>query len=442
MANKNELVPHDQLAPGFEAVYTGETSSTPVQETEFITTLNSDKNGNLFCQWSTVPWTLPGKEAEWNEEAKLLNEIQARLGPLNNDIRQIRSHITSLTPCDSGVPVMVDELLIAIGRGKLDLPSFCNGCWCSGMWWQQKSSQPRHRESFRTIHAVLVAYLADKTRQATLKVFPQAADFVNRSYDWLGPVSGLTNVQRKMLERMLLTIDFFTKTSGTLPDAHSLRGSDLETIESLGKDLFLDENGRGPRLDAEISDQAGLPKIHPRWDPKYRENLDKLEDPQKQGLYKTCCAIASGVHTLSDCHHNTFRYLENWIHGIGTGQLSIPTRNDQSEKQRLGHLLLGYTLGLNKWLLGIPMQFLLLDLGHIELGFDPKNEILRVYACLGEETTATKRWLAACLWYNLVHNEQGGLASHTELVEHCHTKGIDINEWMSSVPPQELQDQQ
>ena len=31
---KDELVPYDQVSPGFEAVYTGETSSTPARENE------------------------------------------------------------------------------------------------------------------------------------------------------------------------------------------------------------------------------------------------------------------------------------------------------------------------------------------------------------------------------------------------------------------------
>jgi len=50
---KDELVPYDQVSPGFEAAYTGETSSTPVPETEHITALYSDENGNLISQWCT-----------------------------------------------------------------------------------------------------------------------------------------------------------------------------------------------------------------------------------------------------------------------------------------------------------------------------------------------------------------------------------------------------
>ncbi len=442
---KDTLVPYDQVSPGFEAAYTGETSSTPVRENEMTATLHSDEDGNLIRQWCTIPWIFPNeegdwKEGEWDDTVKYLHEMQSKLGPLTDSIRRIRAHITGLIPCDSGLPVTVDELLFAIARGKLDRPSFFNGCLCSGMGCQLKTSQPQQMESCKTIHAVLNAYLAGEPKQDAVKAYPEAAGFVNRSYQWLGAVSELSKVQRKMLDRVLLTIDFFAKNSRIVVDTQSfLEGAELQEIEALGKDVFCDEHGRGPRLDAEISDLGGLPKIHPEWDhPAYQEALDTLKDEQKRELYKTCCAIASGIHSASDCHHSTFRYIENWIHGVATGRLGIPTRKAQSEKQRLGHMLFGYALGLDRWLMRVPLQLLLLDLGHIDLGFDPRNNILRVYACLGEERTPVKEWLAACLWYTLVHNQHGALigswtSSHTDLIKRCKDKGVTIDEWMDSV---------
>ena len=92
------------------------------------------------------------------------------------------------------------------------------------------------------------------------------------------------------------------------------------------------------------------------------------------------------------------------------------------------------------------MQFLLLDLGHIDLGFDVKNEILRVYAYLGEKRTPVKEWLAGCLWYALTYNPMAGysadldpvasypigLVQHKELLERAEQMGISPREWMDS----------
>ncbi len=152
-----------------------------------------------------------------------------------------------------------------------------------------------------------------------------------------------------------------------------------------------------------------------------------------------CCGLAHGLHTLSDCHHSTFRWIENWIHAIGTGKWDIPSRKIGTERERIGRLLFGYLLGLDKWLLDIPMQFLLLDLGHVDLGFDPKNEIVRVYAYLGDQKTPVKEWLAACLRHSLMYSP-GGLAwreQHKDLADCASQAGISVREWMASLLKEE-----
>ncbi len=429
-------MPYDLVTPGCEAVYTGERSSGSIEKVDVITVLTSDDHGNVIRKWPTWSWTWPGQEDKWDDEINQLNSMQQQLGQLDDDQRQIRAHIASLVPCDSGFPVTVDELLNAIGRGKLQDPSFRNGCWCSGMWWEQQSTQPFHLESMKMIHAVLKGYLAGKSRDHLNKQYPGAAQFIERAFEWLGPLEEFTALQQLMMKRMLLVIDHFAQISDTIPHYQWPSESKQQQNEALVKDFF-EEGGRGARLDAEISEMAGLPRIHPRWSSKFLENLEQLENPQEKELYKTSAAIASGVHTLSDCHHGTFRYIESWIHGIGTGTLGIPTRPAGVDRERLGQLLFGYVLGLDKWLLGLPMQFLLMDLAHLDLGFDPKNEILRVYAYLGEEKTPVKEWLAACLWHNLTYchigGNPGGLIRHQNLLERAVQVGINLHEWVNSV---------
>jgi len=76
------------------------------------------------------------------------------------------------------------------------------------------------------------------------------------------------------------------------------------------------------------------------------------------------------------------------------------------------------------------MDILLLDIGYADLGFDPKDEILRVYRYLGSEKTPVKDWLAACLWYNLCNSAHGGLRRHKDILERASEIGISISEWM------------
>lgn len=429
---KGKLVPYKLLQPGFEAIYTGEKITDSADNPNVL----SDEDGNLFHKWSTFTWTFSGLERDWDSEVKYLNNMQLELGLLSDDIRQIRAHIASLVPCDSGFPVTVDELLYAIGREKLDTPSFHNGCWCPGMWWAQRTTQPSQMESMGIIYDVLLDYISGISRDDLISKYLYAKGFIKRIYSWLGSIKELDDVKKLMLKRILLTIEFFTKYSDTNPE--SIKENDLQKMEEEANDLFVEKSGKGFELDREISNLIGIPEIHPNWSPEYRENFETLNDPIKRELYQICCYISSGVYTLSDCHHNTFRFIENWIHGIGTGKLKILTRKTGAEKERKGELLFGYVFALDKWLLKVPMQFLLLDIGHIDIGFDIKNEILRVYSYLGEKRTPCKEWLVASLWYILTYNIietdfPCGLIRHTNIITRAEQLGLNHREWMDLV---------
>jgi hypothetical protein len=150
-----------------------------------------------------------------------------------------------------------------------------------------------------------------------------------------------------MLERTRLPYEFFTR-----------RNPDLEAVYGM---CFGPDSG-GADLGAEIASLAELPPIYPDYRPEFREHLGTIADPDTRALYRLSGAIAHGVHELSDCHHSTFRWIERWLHAVGTGVWDTGTHDEGSERRRLGQALLGYTLGLDRWLLGAPMQFLLLDL--------------------------------------------------------------------------------
>ena len=123
-AARRRPVPYRSVSPGFEGVYTGERSSSPIEQTEVVGVRETDDAGNVVFRWPAFPWTFPGQEDAWGEEIRHINQMQAELGPLDEATRQIRAHVGSLVPCDSGLPVTIDELLDAIGRGRLTEPTF------------------------------------------------------------------------------------------------------------------------------------------------------------------------------------------------------------------------------------------------------------------------------------------------------------------------------
>ena len=410
------LVPYEMVSPGFEAVFTGEKSDEPIEPHGWPISRFTDQDSNAIARWSV--WTWQSDPSKWDEDVRCINVMQERLGVPAEHTRQIRAHIGSLVLCDPGIPVTIDDLLLAIGRGRFLEPPLHDGCWCCGMWWEGRGTQHGNRNAMSAIEHVLRGYLDGKSAAELTERFPDAAGFVRRAHGWLPPVADLAEFQRLMVERMLLSFEFFTG-----------RNTDYEAVN---RNCF-EDGGRGPQLDGEISRLAGLPKIYPEYRSEFQESLRTQSDPRKKELYSICGAIAHGLHGLSDCHHSAFRWIERWVHDIGTLTIGIPERIGGAERRRLARLLFSYTLGLDKWLLGRSMAFLLMDLAYVDLGCDPKDEVLRVYAHLGEERTPAKQWLAACLWKSLsgVGNPHGRVIQK-ELNDRAKELGVCTREWIDA----------
>ncbi|MBN2380615.1 hypothetical protein JXM67_12510 [candidate division WOR-3 bacterium] len=453
---RDTLVPFELVEPGYEAVWIGKKLKKGVklrevgestdgagfvlQEGEF-----ADDKGNIYNKWSL--WSHAFHESEWDSSPKYLairyiNEMQEKLGPLSDDVRRIRAQIASLVHCDSGFPVTVDELLASIGTGKAPRDFFYAGCWLPK---GTRTTQPRQAEAMAVIEEALLSYLDGQPAEEMLSKYPFAKGFVERTYEWLGPRSELSDFQELMLKRLLLPFDFFSRRNTS-------RGE-------VTKRCFEDE-GEGSRLDAGIATLGGLPDLNVDWE-IYQKNMETLTDPAKKNLYRIAYTMRLGVPLECDCHHATFRKIERWIYGIGTGEPVISSRIHGTERKRLRQLLFGYALALDKWLLGIPMQFLLLDLGHIDLGLDIKNEVLRVYAHLGGDRTPAKQkrnpadwyaeatsfqgrtpvkeWLAACLWHNMCYNTTGGWefgilnGRHVDFYREVRAKGVEVDSWISRI---------
>ena len=311
MAEKEQLAPYDLVKPGWEGVYTGEKSDSPEVPMEFF----KDDKGNVISKWSTWPFAECGADlAEWGNESHHINRMQEALGSLSDKVRRIRIQIGGLVLCDSGVPVSVDELLRAIGSGVLPKEPFRVGCWPGG---EGRTTQPHHSESMRIVESVLRGYMAGKPEEYFIREFPHAAGFVSRTYDWLGPSQDLTQLKKLMLERMLLPFEYFTRSSF----------EDYDLAMRVG-DICFGDDGAGAELDKRICSLADLPEIQRLRYGMYERNVETIEDAEKRDLYTVCTRIACGAYELSDCHHNTFRVIENQVHGIAKGRMGeIPGRS-------------------------------------------------------------------------------------------------------------------
>ncbi len=409
-SENRKLVPYKLVGPGYEARYTGEKADNPEKLDSLSAGYSADQDGNVYMTYPLWTWT--GLELEWDDKIILINRIQENLGHLSDTAREIRALISSLAHCDAGFPVTVDQALDAIGNGVMPLRLFHNGCFMST---GQTTTQPGHIESLRTIHDILTGYMDGRTAEDAVAEYPFAKAFISRTYDWLGPVEFLGELQLLFLGRILLPLEFFTNDS-------------LERSEGVG--VCFGNNGKGAEIDAKISAVANLPKIHPDYTEDFKETLHTIEDLHKRRLYRIGGALSTGLHQLSDCHHSSFRWIEQWIHAVGNLDWGIPSRKQGVERIRLRRSLFGYILALDKWLAGIPQQFLLLDMGHIDLGYDPKNEILRVYALLGEERTKEKEWLAACLWYHLHHSLHRWNIHRRQLL-FAESQGVELDSWLT-----------
>ena len=138
-----QLVPYEQVEPGFEAAYTGERINVESTAQDRTDDLLVDNEGRVVRKWCTYAAWFSDKPQDWDGDISMLNVLQERLGRLDDEIRRIRAHIGTIEACDVGLPVAVDEVLGAIGHGRFLCHPFRAGCRCGDEPWELRGAQPR-----------------------------------------------------------------------------------------------------------------------------------------------------------------------------------------------------------------------------------------------------------------------------------------------------------
>ncbi len=425
MVKKEELVPYELVSPGFEGIYQGTKDRSALEDwmiNDDDLFIGSDKSGNLYVKYSF--WTLSYKPDQWTNEIKIFNEIQESLGELDDTTRYIRSAIGSLVICDQGIPTTIDQLLDFIGSNYYDEKRlFHLGCWRSS---GKRSTQPDLQRSMAHIEKVLVNFLSGMSINDQINQLDGFMEgFIRRFYSWFPSRENLDELQGLLLNRILVSFPYLT------------HGID-DTKEML-KDVF-EIGGNGWIIDDQIRKLEDLPPITGiKWF-EVQKYLKSISDPEKKQRFQIICNVTGDffLYGLSTCHHNLFRFLENILYEIGTMTYDrITNRFHGTERKRLGNLLFGYVLGLNSWLMKKPLDILLLDLGYLDLGFNPRNEISRVYAYLANNRNQIKEWLVGSMWHQLMFNEVNiprtpGLINHKDMLELANKHSLNLFEWMES----------
>ncbi|MHA1987475.1 MAG: hypothetical protein ACW98D_12630 [Promethearchaeota archaeon] len=425
MVKKGELVPYDLISPGFEAIYQGTKDRSALDDwmiNDDDLFIESDKSGNLYLKHSF--WTLSYKPDQWTDEIKIINGIQESLGELDNTTRYIRNAIGSLVLCDQGIPTTIDQLLDFIGSNYYDEKRlFHLGCWMpSG----KRSTNPDWQRSMTYIEEILVNFLKGMSITDQIKQLEGFMEgFIRRFYSWFPSRVNLDELQVLLLNRILVSFPYLT---------HG-----IDNHKKMMKDVF-EIGGKGWIIDEQIQKLEDLPQITGiKWN-EARKYYKTIKNQKKKERFRIISYVTGDffLSGLSTCHHNLFRFLENVLYKIGTlTNDPLPNRFHATERKRLGNLLFGYVLGLNSWLMKKPMDILLLDLGYLDLGFNQRNEILRVYAYLANNRNPVKEWLVGSLWHQLMFNEVNlprtpGLINHKDMLELAKKHNLNLFEWMES----------
>ena len=132
----------------------------------------------------------------------------------------------------------------------------------------------------------------------------------------LPALDDLSEIQVLLVEGMILPFESFTIACHADPRSAWSEGAEW-VCDAVLRNCY-EAGGRGSEIDAEIERLAGLPKIEMALPGRAREA--DIADPEKMDLGVLCCSLAYGLHILCDCHHSTFRWIENWIYAVGAGR--------------------------------------------------------------------------------------------------------------------------
>lgn len=295
----------------------------------------------IFNHWFNIYMT--DDPEKWDNEVKLMNEMQAELGELTTEQRLIRGHMAEICRRHPLFPKSIDILCGEIDEGRLSKPEKI-GCEGRGLldslgFHDSKSMREQRKEMLINYAKSLKKWLAHSSPNNPIET--RVLRFLGKS----------TNLKKKFVEKLISLIES--------------KKLSLATLKRLCEDQCRKTSIlRGDRTPFPFG--------------CFKCQQACLETPECQ------CIEAMMIDAALLC----------------AGEFNKNKQMAQEYRRLIEENILVYAIAINSWLKDIPLNKI------TPVKPDVSNTAQKVYSLLNEKNKV-KEWLAACLLKTIKDNHKG-----------------------------------
>ena len=345
-----ELIDYERVPVGFEiAIVDGKEVTVPLW------------NGGMFM----------GKEEDWDDEVRFINELQKGLRKLDENARVLRLQIIGNEQCNYKFFQNISKILEGIGRmyprkdvlGHVpNVPDYL------------RPLEKDRLELGKAHLKILELWLQGKSASEVKNALPQYKRFVDPIYKALGE---RTPLKKLYVERVIISFSY--------PVLHWTEEVDLSKVDGRAVDEFGINHPRGLEIDKKIAKGVKL---------TYQ---DSNFGNKKQFGDEILAYIVYRGRGL--CNHKFFRHLDIILKSIGKEEWRKDNPPRGKERAELAEKISHHVFALDSWLAEVKERKAIAE------NPNAREVIEKVYRSLGKRAHV-KEWLAACLWKTMKNNKK------------------------------------
>jgi len=347
-----ELVDCERVPVGFEvAIVDGKEVTVPLW------------NGGMFM----------GKEEDWDDEVRFINELQRRLRKLDKNARILRLQIISNEQCHYKFFQNISKILEGIGRMRPRTDVLGHVPNVPGYLHALEKDRIEMGKAYLRF---LELWLKGKSASEAKNALPQYKRFVDSIYHALGE---RTQLKKLYVERMIISFSY--------PVLHWSGEADLSDVDGKTVDDFGVNHPRGLEIDKKIAEAKGVKLTYS--ESNFGNKKQFGDDMLAHIVYR-----GRGL-----CNHKFFRHLDIMLKSIGKGEWRKDNPPRGKERAELAEKISQHVFALDSWLAEVEKEKAIME------NPDARKVIEEVYDSL-DERTQVKEWLVASLWKTMKDNKK------------------------------------